>query len=238
MTEKENTADKICFVISPIGDTGTPTRSHADKVLKHLISKCVPAGFKTIRADKISDPGIITNQIISLIESADIVVADLTDSNPNVFYELAIRHALRKPTVQIINAGGKIPFDIAAVRTVVYDLTDPDALEMAQEQLAEALIYASGPSYKPESPFTVAIPAPSSARHTQKDQQSQILDELQKLAIRIQNIEIQTARKLPTTYNALSPDARFMTRAPKDRTQAELNDFVHNILYRPKLDED
>jgi len=50
-----------------------------------------------IRADKISEPGIITTQIIGHIVDAELVIADLTDKNPNVFYELAIRHAIRNP---------------------------------------------------------------------------------------------------------------------------------------------
>ena len=49
---------------------------------------------------------------------ADLVVADLTDHNPNVFYELAIRHALQLPLVQLIDSAQDLPFDIKAMRTV------------------------------------------------------------------------------------------------------------------------
>ncbi|KYK33270.1 MAG: hypothetical protein AYK19_14080 [Theionarchaea archaeon DG-70-1] len=51
----------------------------------------------------------------------DLVIADLTEKNPNVFYELAIRHAVRKPVVQIIKHDEKIPFDVVTQRTIHYD---------------------------------------------------------------------------------------------------------------------
>jgi len=69
-----------------------------------------------------------------LIED-DLVVADLTDLNPNVFYEVAVRHAARKPIVHLITAGQEIPFDVANMRAVPYALDDPDALEVAQREL-------------------------------------------------------------------------------------------------------
>lgn len=96
----------ICFVISPIGDDNSDTRKRSDMVLKHII--CPPIeqlGYEVIRADKISEPGIITTQIIQLIVDSALVIADLTERNPNVFYELALRHAIRKPLVQLIKNG-------------------------------------------------------------------------------------------------------------------------------------
>jgi hypothetical protein len=52
-------------------------------------------GYDTIRADQIAKPGIITSQVIQHLLDDPLVVADLTGWNPNVFYELAIRHAIR-----------------------------------------------------------------------------------------------------------------------------------------------
>ena len=70
------------------------------------------------RADSLTRPGIITNQVIQLVADADLVVADLTDHNPNVFYELAIRHALQLPLVRLIDRAQDLPFDIKVMRTV------------------------------------------------------------------------------------------------------------------------
>src|SRR3989338_8854008 len=78
---------KICFVISPIGEDDSDTRKRSDQVLKHIITGAVEQlGYEVIRADKISEPGIITHQILQHIVDAPLVIADLTERNPNVFY--------------------------------------------------------------------------------------------------------------------------------------------------------
>lgn len=129
-------AEKICFVISPIGGEETATRKWADQTIKHLIRPAVePHGLKVKRADEEDRAGIITTHIIQRLVSADLVVADLTGRNPNVFYELAVRHVTRKPLIQIIQAEEEIPFDVQAMRTVKFELSDPDALEVAREVL-------------------------------------------------------------------------------------------------------
>lgn len=117
--------DDVCFIVSPIGAVGSEYRRHADLVLNSLI---VPAleelNLRPIRADKISKPGLITGQVIEHIAHAALVIADLSYANPNVYYELALRHAVRKPVVQLIRAADQIPFDVGQYRTVTVDLTD------------------------------------------------------------------------------------------------------------------
>jgi hypothetical protein len=61
--------------------------------------------------------------------------ADLSDGNPNVYYELAIRHYLAKPIVHIIAAGQEAPFDVNQMRYVAFNITDPDSIEAAQREL-------------------------------------------------------------------------------------------------------
>ena len=116
---------KTCFVIAPIGDHESLIRQRSDQILKHIIEpvaeKC---GYEAIRADKISVPGIITTQIIEHIINDDLVIADLTGQNPNVFYELAVRHCAKKPILQIIQLGESIPFDVNPTRTIQVDHKD------------------------------------------------------------------------------------------------------------------
>ncbi len=76
--------------------------------------------FDAVRADFITKTGSINKSVIQHIYNADLVIADLTDLNPNVFYELGVRHALRNGTVLVALEGTKPPFDVGDLRIVFY----------------------------------------------------------------------------------------------------------------------
>lgn len=123
LTEKMgNNWDNICFYIAPIGSDDSEQRSHSDLFLGSLVEPALEE-FKlaVVRADKIGKPGMITAQIVEHILRSKLVVADLSFHNPNVFYELSLRHACRLPTVQIIRKSDKIPFDLDQFRTIQID---------------------------------------------------------------------------------------------------------------------
>ena len=121
----EGDFDNTCFYITPIGDDDSETRRHADLFMGSLLEPALQEfGFSVIRADKIGEAGMITSQIIEYIVHSKLVVADLSFHNPNVFYELALRHAVRKPIVQICRAADRLPFDVGQQRTVVVDTTN------------------------------------------------------------------------------------------------------------------
>ena len=112
----------VCFYISPIGDEGSECRIHSDLFLGSLVEPTLEEfKLRVIRADKIGKPGMITAQVVEYILRSRLVVADLSFHNPNVFYELSLRHACRLPTVQIIRKSDKIPFDLDQFRTIQID---------------------------------------------------------------------------------------------------------------------
>ncbi len=118
----EHAWDDVCFYISPIGEEGSEHRIHSDLFLGSLVEPALEE-FKlhVVRADKIGKPGMITAQVVEYILRAKLIVADLSFHNPNVFYELSLRHACRLPTVQIIRKSDKIPFDLDQFRTIQID---------------------------------------------------------------------------------------------------------------------
>jgi hypothetical protein len=89
------TTQKLCFVIGPIGDAGTEARTHADWLLNGIIRPVFQVHFPDYlvqRADEIKAPGDINSQIINRLMSAALVIADMSMHNANAFYELAVRH--------------------------------------------------------------------------------------------------------------------------------------------------
>lgn len=125
-----------CFVLSPIGANGSEIRRHADQFFRHIVQPaCKENGYHASRADRLDEAGVITHQILARIARAPLLIADLTSQNPNVFYELAIRHALQQPIIHMARVGEKLPFDIAGFRTIFFDLTDPDSVIEAKNTL-------------------------------------------------------------------------------------------------------
>lgn len=128
---------KTCFVASPIGAEGSDIRERSDLILEHVIEETVrPLGYTITRADQLAVAGSITSQIMSHLVTSDIAIFDLTGHNPNVFYELAIRHAAAKPYVQISD-GSPLPFDVTIYRTIPLDYRDLRSVAQAKRTLAD-----------------------------------------------------------------------------------------------------
>jgi len=162
-----NASDKVCFYITPIGEDGTDIRKHADMLLKHLIEPAFEQfNYKVIRADKIEKSGLISQQIFELLVSAQICVADLSYGNPNAFYELGVRHMTKKPTIQTIRKGDKIPFDVSQGRTIIVDVSDiftvMDKMESAKNELIEhikAIVDPKSSGLSDDNPVSIYLPS-------------------------------------------------------------------------------
>ncbi|MBE9501544.1 MAG: hypothetical protein IMY87_03855 [Chloroflexi bacterium] len=156
MAEKKE--EKTCFVIAPIGDEGTHIRKRSEQLLKYVIKPTMKeCGYLAIRADDIEKPGIITSQIIQHVMDDDLVVADLTDQNPNVFYELAIRHFVKKPVVQFIESGQHIPFDVYTTRTIHVNHLDWDSVAEFKKELVKHTRSVEVDPTAVDNPISVAV---------------------------------------------------------------------------------
>ncbi|GAP98537.1 hypothetical protein [Leptolyngbya sp. NIES-2104] len=117
--------DSICFYITPIGDEDSEQRRHSDLFLSSLVEPAVSElNLRVIRADKIGQQGLITTQIIEHVRRSRLVIIDLSFLNPNVFYEMALRHACKLPVVHIIRKADQVPFDVSQSRCIIIDNTD------------------------------------------------------------------------------------------------------------------
>lgn len=126
-----------CFIITPIGDEADPIRRHIEGVIEAAIRPALGDKYDLIVAHKISEPGSITKQIIKEIYADKLAIANLTNKNPNVMYELAFRHSLGKPVIMIAEKGTPLPSDIVMERTIFYQNDAQGVLEL-RERLAEA----------------------------------------------------------------------------------------------------
>lgn len=130
---------KKAFVVSPIGTPGTEEYRRAYYALKYIFKRALdPGQWEVHRADEGMVPDSINQHVIRSIYDADLIIADLTGHNPNVFYELAVAHGIRKPVVHLISEGERLPFDIIDQRTIFYDITDLDSVEKTVDVLAQS----------------------------------------------------------------------------------------------------
>ncbi len=137
---------KSCFFIGPIGSDQSEIRNWSDQVLDYIIAPVVKElGYaKPVRADKISGVPSISFAIMKHLVSDDLVIADLTSGNPNAFYELAIRHALKKPVVHIMRDGEKIPFDVHDVQVIFVSTDDLRKADKARNALKSQISAVEG----------------------------------------------------------------------------------------------
>ncbi len=113
---------KECFIICPISEHESDIRRKSDGLIKAVLKPVLADFFETVYAPlDLSKSGNITDQVIDKLLTVDLVVANLTGLNPNVMYELAVRHAVRKPAIILAERGTKLPFDIYAERTILFD---------------------------------------------------------------------------------------------------------------------
>ena len=126
-----------CFIITPIGDDADPIRRHIDGIIDAAIRPALGEKYEIEVAHQISEPGSITKQIIREIFSDKLAIANLTNKNPNVMYELAFRHSLGKPVIMIAEKGTPLPSDIIMERTIFYQNDARGVLEL-KENLIEA----------------------------------------------------------------------------------------------------
>ncbi len=135
------------FVAMPFGTKPGPDGQPLDfnRVYAELIRPALEAaGLTAFRADEETRPGDIRVDMFQELLIADLVVVDLTIDNPNVWYELGVRHALRARGVVLISGGQSTKaFDVYTDRKLRYSIRDggpdTDTLDQDRERLREMI---------------------------------------------------------------------------------------------------
>lgn len=154
---------KVCFYITPIGPEESEYRKHSDLFLNCIVEPALAdTGLQVIRADQIGKPGMITAQIVDYVLRSRLVIADLSFHNPNVFYELSLRHTSGLPTVQVIRASDNVPFDLQQYRTIQIDTSDiyslVPKLETHRSEIATQVRRALENAETADNPITTFCP--------------------------------------------------------------------------------
>ncbi|MFJ9952561.1 hypothetical protein [Kitasatospora sp. NPDC091207] len=163
---------RSCFVIGPIGDrhasVGSPARQAYESALqvfeKVIHPACSLVGLEPVRADQISHTGEITEQICRRLLESELVIADVSGGNPNVMYELGLRHTTGRPVVHL-GEFDRLPFDIAPIRTIKFERTRSGLIE-ARDELAETLARALHEGFTPLTPARILRGLPATTEET------------------------------------------------------------------------
>lgn len=145
---------RTIFFISPIGKKGSAIYQKHYAVYTQFVRPVInslDSSFEVVRADQIARPGSFIKDIIQYLKNAYIIIANLTDLNPNVFYELGVRHALSNRTIMITENIDSIPSDLKQYRAIEYYYA-PEGIEAFHKQLSQCIEEIISNPNKPDNP--------------------------------------------------------------------------------------
>ncbi len=123
----------MCFVISPFG-------GWHDEYHREIFCEAINAvGLEPARADDLFTSTNIVHDIWHLVSKSRVMLADLTGKNPNVFYELGLAHAARKPVLLLAQSMDDVPFDLRALRVITYDVEHPAWGDVLRDAITQGL---------------------------------------------------------------------------------------------------
>jgi tetratricopeptide (TPR) repeat protein len=223
---------KQCFVIMPIGSE-EDYEKYKD-IYECMIKETVTGAgleLQCVRADEVSKSGAIIKDIIKRLYEADVVIADLSGLNPNVCYELGVRHALKGGTIMIVDDIESIPFDLKPYRVVEYSTTLRGAYEFGQK-LKAFLEAALDDPHGADNPVLDFLPRPELEQVEQAEaiHNRQLIDELRSelaektdlLADEIASLRHSRARYTPPPSEVrgkVSPEVREVIETLTERIE-------------------
>lgn len=197
-------SEETCFVISPFGE---PFDTYFVHVIKPAIESC---GLYAIRGDSLYRPTTIVDDIWTGIQSAKLLVAELTGRNPNVFYELGLAHAISKPVILLAESIEDVPFDLRAIRVLLYNKDHPEWGTLLRQSLTKSIHEVL---QNPNSAIPTTFKTPI---RLNPPEESETLIRLEALESMVQRIEARTEASVffPRSIEDEVEDARDAVVAP------------------------
>lgn len=144
-------SSKLCFVIMPFSEERLEVCTHG------IAPACEKAGFTAVRVDQLKGHFNINRKIIEHIFACDAVIAEITDKNPNVFYEMGVAHSIGNKTIMIAQNAHDLPFDIRNYRCLIYKQTAA-GLQQLQNEIIDSLQELDRWSQSPSNPVQDFMP--------------------------------------------------------------------------------
>ncbi len=223
--------NKTCFIISPIGNENSDIRRAADGLINSVIKPILQElDYVVIAPHEIDSPGSITSQVIKHLLNSDMVVANLTTLNPNVMYELAVRHCKRLPIVSVVENGTILPFDIATERTIFFSNDMAGVIEL-QEKLKKMVVEASN-DLEPDNPIYRVVESQvmqEIAISKKDDIQSYMLSRIEDISVQLNRINNTSRNSSNPFTKKLGPQLEFEFEF--DKYDNEVRDKIAKLIF-------
>lgn len=178
---------KKCFYITPIGEKKSIQFEKLEGLEQNVLKPVLEQqGYELEIAHTIDSPGSISDQIFERIVKYELVIVNLTGLNPNVMYELAVRHSFGMPCIIICEVSTNLPFDLLAERTIFYEDTIKGSGELKEELIKKI---TSSKGSETDNPVTRAVSKAKIMESAADDPLKIILSEINSLGIKMEKYE-------------------------------------------------